>query len=87
MANHEATTHADLYHRHGSDPGDWEEQPTVTGRPNDTPLRGEDKPAVPNSTFGQRAKSQAANEKAVAPDDTENKSVQRRRSSSRKTAK
>jgi hypothetical protein len=66
----EATTHADLYHRHGTaDPSQWDEAPTVTDRPNDTPLRGEDKPAVPNSTFGERAKATAKQvDSAVAED-------------------
>lgn len=69
---------ADTYHRHGqADPSGWDEQPTVTGRPNDlgsvTP-----EPALPNSTFGDRAKAAGSTDtKAVAADDVEDKSLKR----------
>lgn len=70
----EATTHGDQYHRHEPDPSKWEEKEAVTGRPNDTPLRGEDKPAVPNSTLAERAKART---KQVEKDQeqVENKAV------------
>lgn len=76
----EATTKAETYHRHGGpDPSKWDEQPTVTDRPNDTPMRGEETYAVPNSTFGSRAKSSGTSAKAVESDEAENKAVGRRR--------
>lgn len=82
----EATEHADLYHRHGeADPEGWEEQEAVTGRENDTPLRGEDTPAVPNSTLASRAKARGsfkrvddAENKAVAPAEATDKAPARR---------
>lgn len=75
-APNEATTHTDLYQRHGdADPSNWDEQTAVTARPNDTPLRGVDKPAVPNSSFADRAKARAAGSKAVDSADAENKAV------------
>lgn len=77
----EAKTHADTYHRHDSPP-QGDEQEAVTGRANDTPLRGEDKPAVPNSTFAERAKAAKPTAKKVDADDTQNKAV----SSARKKA-
>lgn len=46
----------------------WEEQVAVTGRPNDTPLRGDDEPAVPNATFRERAENRmvaSAEEKSL----------------------
>ena len=50
-------------HRHGDpDPSEWDEAQAVTGRENDTPLRGEDTPAVPNSTLASRAKERAGSE-------------------------
>lgn len=61
----EATSHGDQYGRHKADPSNWDEQEAVTGRPNDTPLRGEDKPAVPNSTLAERAKARKASTKQV----------------------
>ena len=61
-------------HRHGEpDVTKWDEAASVTGRDNDTPLRGDDTWAVPNSTFAQRAKRPAA--KAVH--EAEDKSVKR----------
>lgn len=54
----------------------WDEQPTVTDRPNDTPLRGEDSYAVENSTLASRAQARGtkriaeAENKAVSPDTT-----------------
>lgn len=55
-----AETTADTYHRHGDpDPAKWEEQPAVTGRPND--LRDGE---VTNTTFADRAKTDGEN-KAV----------------------
>ena len=64
--NTEATTHADLYHRHGeADSSKWVEADAVTGRDNDTPLRGEDTPAVPNSSFAERRQVTSAENKAV----------------------
>ena len=77
----EATNAAETLHRHGTDAGEWDDQPTVTERPNDTPLRGEDTPAVPNSTFGTRAKSATT---AVESDDAENKAVGRRRAGTKR---
>jgi hypothetical protein len=66
---------ADTYHRHGDlDPSGWEEQPTVTGRPNDT--------AGENSTFAERAKAaKKAATKAVESDEAEDKSVRSSRAS------
>lgn len=78
MPDKEATTHADLYHRHGDpDSSKWEEAPAVTDRPNDTPLREKEKPAVANSTLAERAKArQAAETKQVdAESETEDKAV------------
>jgi hypothetical protein len=78
-APNEATTHLDQYHRHEQSDENWEEADAKTGRENDTPLRGEDKPAVPNSTMAERAKLRGgkadakqvekatAEDKAVAP--------------------
>lgn len=83
-----ATSTADTYHRHGDpDPSQWQEAEAVTDRPPDTPQRGEDSYAVPNSTFADRAKAAA---KAVASGDAEDKAVSsastktRSRSSKRK---
>jgi hypothetical protein len=73
-----ATELADTFHRHGEpDPSKWDEQEAVTGRPNDTPLRGEDEPAVPNSTLAERAGARQRSEKRVDAEtkDTENKAV------------
>lgn len=77
----EATTSAETYHRHDEPVSGADEQKAVTGRPNDTPLRGTDKPAVPNSTFASRAQSRPAQQeaKAVQPEDAENKAVDSRR--------
>lgn len=62
-------------HRH-SEPPKGEEQPTVTGRPNDL---GHIVPqvALDNSTLASRAKARQANEKAVSADedDVEDKAV------------
>lgn len=73
----EATSHADTYHRHDDPPAGAEEQKAVTGRPPDTPQRGTDKPAVPNSTFAERAKARTsqADTKQVTADEAENKAV------------
>lgn len=69
----EATTHADLYHRHEPDPSGWEEAEAVTDRPNDTPPGSQ----VSNSTFADRAKATGQAEmKVVEATDAENKAVQ-----------
>lgn len=72
----EATTTGETYHRHDDPVTGAEEQKAVTDRPNDTPLRDTDKPAVPNSTFGDRQKTRTASAKAVQPEDAENKAVE-----------
>lgn len=77
----EATKTAETFHRHDDPVTGAEEQPAVTDRPNDTPMRGTDKPAVPNSTFGERQTARAGS-KAVESDQAENKAV-----SSRSTSK
>ena len=66
-------------HRHGDpDPSEWDEAQAVTGRDNDTPLRGEDTYAVPNTTFAERSKAkQSAETKAVQT--AENKGVRAKR--------
>lgn len=74
----EATEHTDTYHRHGDpDPSKWDEGESVTDRPNDTPLRGVDEPAVPNSTLASRAKARKVGAKQVDKDEdaVENKAV------------
>lgn len=74
----EATTTADTYGRHEpGDPSKAEQAVAVTGRPPDTPQRGVDEPAVPNSTFAERSKARRAGAKAVDADDekAENKAV------------
>lgn len=43
-------------HRHEQSDENWEEAEAKTGRENDTPLRGEDKWAVENSTLAGRTK-------------------------------
>lgn len=71
-----ATTHADLYHRHEVDDSSWEEAEAVTSRTPDTPQRGTDTPAVPNSTFAERAKAaNTTTTKAVDSVDAEDKAV------------
>lgn len=68
------------------DTSKWEEQPTVTGRPNDTP-QTEQKPALPNSTFGSRKKATSTSSaKAVKESDTEDKAVGRARSTTKKAS-
>lgn len=63
---------ADTYHRHGDlDPSGWEEQNTVTDRPNDLEIGGK---APANSTFGDRAKTTT---KQVEPSAVEDKSIKR----------
>lgn len=65
-------------HRHGDpDPSKWDEQPAVTGRANDTPLRDVEEHAVPNTTLAERAaaRRRPSDEKAVDPATTENKAV------------
>jgi hypothetical protein len=63
------------------DPSKWDEQQAVTGRPNDTPLQETD-PALPNSTFAERAKAaKKAEAKAVDRDTAENKAVRSGRAS------
>lgn len=62
-------------HRHDNPP-QGEEQEAVTGRPNDTPLRGEETHAVPNSTLAERAKARTkAATKQVDAGQTEDKAV------------
>jgi hypothetical protein len=58
------------------DTSGWEERKAVTDRPNDTPLTGDIKPAVPNTTFSERSKAASkSTAKAVESDQTENKAV------------
>jgi hypothetical protein len=74
-APNEATTHLDQYHRHEQSDENWEEADAVTGRENDTPLRGDDKYAVPNSTMAERAKARKPAAKQVEKAAGENKAV------------
>ena len=54
----EATNHAETYHRHGQpDPSKWQKAEAVTGREAD--------PVPENTTFAQRAKAGAAENKQV----------------------
>ena len=54
----EATNHAETYHRHGQpDPSKWQQAEVVTGREAD--------PVPENTTFAQRAKAGAAENKQV----------------------
>jgi hypothetical protein len=76
----EATKFAETLHRHEGDPSQWEEADVKTDRTNDTPLRGEDAPAVPNSTLAERAKSVKQVDKAS--DNVEDKKVTRARKKS-----
>lgn len=60
-----------------ADPTVWEEQPAVTGRPNDTPPEG----PPSNSTFAERAAArnkQQKTETAKADDDAEKATAKRR---------
>ena len=67
---------ADTYHRHGDlDPSKWDEQETVTARPNDLGSVTNE-PALANSTLASRAKKKPAT-KAIKGDDVENKSLKR----------
>lgn len=59
----EATKLDQTFHRHEQRTENWEEAEPKTDRPNDTPLRGEDKPAVPNSTLASRAKARQGSKK------------------------
>lgn len=84
----EATTHADLYHRHQQSSDNWEEAEAVTGRENDTPLRGEDTFAVPNTTLADRAKARSKTDaKQVSEDDTEDKAVASSQTKARRSRK
>jgi len=68
------------------DTSGWEEQQAVTDRPNDTPLTGDIKPAVPNSTFAERAKAATkTTAKAVDSGDTENKAVRSSRATTKRS--
>lgn len=63
----EATTHADLYQRHGDpDPSKWDEAEAVNGRPSDV--------AGPNSTLASRARERAG-VKQVDASEVEDKAV------------
>lgn len=73
----EATALAETFHRHGEpDPSKWQEAEAVTDRPNDTPLRGDDVYAVPNTTMADRRK--ARDVKQVKSEDVEDKAVKKK---------
>lgn len=68
---------SDTFQRHGDpDPSKWEEQPTVTGRPNDTPIDDpQPAPLGGNTTFADRAKAQTTTAKQVDAEQAEDKAV------------
>lgn len=75
----EAETHAETYHRHGeADPSNWDEAEAVTGRKPDT--------APTNTTFAERAKAGAAENKQVQSAEAKADDKPPKRSTRRKSA-